>query len=90
MPVLFPWFQAIEALLAAVRSRPVPQLFMLLGNTQIKAKQFREAITSFGSALELYVRIEIGRKWCEYTTGNMVKNIHYISKLSNSIIILVN
>lgn len=47
--------QAIEALNAATRVKPVPPLFMLLGKTQMKAKEFKDAITSFDRALQLYV-----------------------------------
>jgi uncharacterized protein HemY len=47
--------QAIEALMAATRVKPVPPLFMLLGKTQMKAKVFKDAITSFDRALQLYV-----------------------------------
>lgn len=47
--------QAIEALNAATRVKPVPPLFMLLGKTQMKAKVFKDAITSFDRALQLYV-----------------------------------
>lgn len=47
--------QAIEALNAATRVKPVPPLLMLLGKTQMKAKEFKDAITSFDRALQLYV-----------------------------------
>ncbi|XP_056011741.1 uncharacterized protein LOC125682590 isoform X3 [Ostrea edulis] len=46
--------KAIEALMAATRVKPVPPLFMLLGKTQMKAKEFKDAITSFDRALQLY------------------------------------
>ncbi|XP_052720831.1 uncharacterized protein LOC128192291 isoform X6 [Crassostrea angulata] len=46
--------KAIEALNAATRVKPVPPLFMLLGKTQMKAKVFKDAITSFDRALQLY------------------------------------
>ncbi|XP_078324094.1 uncharacterized protein LOC111124594 isoform X6 [Crassostrea virginica] len=46
--------KAIEALIAATRVKPVPPLFMLLGKTQMKAKEFKDAITSFDRALQLY------------------------------------
>lgn len=41
--------------MAATRVKPVPPLFMLLGKTQMKAKEFKDAITSFDRALQLYV-----------------------------------
>ena len=48
-------FQAIDALKTAARSKPVAPMFMLLGKTQMKAKQFKEATESFEHALQLYV-----------------------------------
>lgn len=51
--------QAIDALTQATRVKPVTSLFMLLGKTQMKAKQFKEAATSFQKALDLMVS---GRK----------------------------
>ena len=49
-------FQAIDALMSATRVKPVMPLFMLLGKTQMKAKQFKEAAASFERALDLMVR----------------------------------
>ncbi|XP_021358969.1 uncharacterized protein LOC110454008, partial [Mizuhopecten yessoensis] len=46
--------KAIEALNVATRSKPVGSLFMLLGKTQMKAKLYKDAITSFERALGIY------------------------------------
>ncbi|XP_076446152.1 uncharacterized protein LOC143283739 isoform X2 [Babylonia areolata] len=45
--------KAIDALVQATRVKPVMPLFMLLGKTQMKAKQFQEAAASFEKALDL-------------------------------------
>ena len=47
--------QAIDALEAATRVKPVPPLFLLLGKTQMKAQMWKKAIQSFEKALELVV-----------------------------------
>ncbi|XP_071127902.1 uncharacterized protein [Mytilus edulis] len=55
--------KAIDALEAATRVQPVPSMFMLLGKTQMKAKEFLKAIESFNKALELYVKLEKMKPW---------------------------
>ncbi|KAK7097844.1 uncharacterized protein [Littorina saxatilis] len=45
--------KAIDALVRATRVKPVMPLFMLLGKTEMKAKQFKEAAASFEKALDL-------------------------------------
>ncbi|XP_061164225.1 uncharacterized protein LOC133173256 [Saccostrea echinata] len=54
--------KAIEALTAATKVKPVPPLFMLLGKTQMQAKVFQDAITSFDRALQLY-QDSYGKPW---------------------------
>ena len=49
------YFQATEALEAATRVKPVPQLFMLLGKTRMKAQQWKEAVEAFERAIDLVV-----------------------------------
>ena len=61
-PVVFSR-QAIEVLERATRVKPVAPLFVLLGKTNMKAKKFLDAITSFNTAIqilvgELYVKSE--------------------------------
>ncbi|VDH90326.1 Hypothetical predicted protein [Mytilus galloprovincialis] len=55
--------KAIDALEAATRVQPVPSMFMLLGKTQMKAKEFLKAIESFNKALELYKPWKTGDPW---------------------------
>eukprot|EP00795_Rhopilema_esculentum_P011483 gene11483-21699_t len=45
--------QAIEILEKTVKSKHVPQLYILLGKTKMKAKLLKEAIDCFGEALRL-------------------------------------
>ena len=47
--------QAIEILEKTVKSKHVPQLYILLGKTKMKAKLLKEAIDCFGEALRLMV-----------------------------------
>ena len=53
------YFQAIDALKAATRSKPVASLFLLLGKTQMKARMWRDAVESFEKALEIVVSSRI-------------------------------
>ncbi|KAL3878456.1 hypothetical protein ACJMK2_030805 [Sinanodonta woodiana] len=46
--------KAIEALETATRSKPTAAMFMLLGKTQMKAKNFKDSIKSFERALDEY------------------------------------
>ncbi|KAJ8298279.1 hypothetical protein KUTeg_024810, partial [Tegillarca granosa] len=46
--------KAIDALLSATRVKPIAPMFMLLGKTQMKAKEYQDAIESFEKALQLY------------------------------------
>ena len=48
-------WQAIEALQTATRAKPTAPMFMLLGKTQMKAKLYKDAISSFELALNAYV-----------------------------------
>ncbi|XP_014340070.1 uncharacterized protein TTC6 [Latimeria chalumnae] len=45
--------KAIQCLVSAVRVKPVPSLFILLGKTQMKAKKSKEAVESFKKAIEI-------------------------------------
>ena len=47
--------QAIEVLERATRVKPVAPLFILLGKTNMKAKRFENAISSFERAIQLMV-----------------------------------
>ena len=49
--------KAVEALNGATRVKPVAPLFVLLGKTQIKARQWKDAVKSFEKALEIVVRM---------------------------------
>lgn len=55
--------KAIDALEAATRVQPVPSMFMLLGKTQMKAKEFTNAIGSFNKALELFGKLFRTKPW---------------------------
>ncbi|XP_012943224.1 uncharacterized protein LOC101857057 [Aplysia californica] len=44
--------KAVDALQQASRLKPIAPYFMLLGKTHMKAKQFKEAVSSFKQALE--------------------------------------
>ncbi|KAL4230368.1 cytochrome c oxidase subunit 1 [Mactra antiquata] len=46
--------KAIDALRSASRSNPSASMYMLLGKTQMKAKKFENAISSFQLALSVY------------------------------------
>ena len=47
--------QAIEVLERATRVKPVAPLFILLGKTNMKAKRFENAISSFERAIQIMV-----------------------------------
>ena len=47
--------QAIEVLERATRVKPVAPLFVLLGKTNMKAKRFENAISSFEKAIKIMV-----------------------------------
>jgi len=47
--------QAIEVLERATRVKPVAPLFILLGKTNMKAKRFENAISSFERAIKVMV-----------------------------------
>ncbi|XP_060594169.1 uncharacterized protein LOC132748578 isoform X2 [Ruditapes philippinarum] len=58
--------KAIEALQTASRSKPTASMYMLLGKTQMKAKKFENAITSFQLALSVYeqeYRFQHSKPW---------------------------
>ncbi|XP_052281417.1 uncharacterized protein LOC127878913 isoform X2 [Dreissena polymorpha] len=46
--------KAVDALMTSTRSNPKPSMYMLLGKTQMKAKKFEDAVSSFALALSLY------------------------------------
>ena len=48
-------FQAIQELVVAVRSKPSPQMFMLLGRTCQNAGDHSQAISAFNRAIEAIV-----------------------------------
>ena len=47
--------QAIEILERAVKSKPLPSLYILLGKTKMKAKHYKDSVETFAKALELMV-----------------------------------
>lgn len=69
--------QAIEALQAATRMKPVPPLYLLLGKTQMKAQLWEGAIQSFSTALNMVVST-LKLLWCENSSNQNA--VHSLSR----------
>ena len=64
-------FQAIQELVVAVRSKPSPEMFMLLGRTCQNAGDHNQAIGAFDRAIEATVSIS-----CKALLHNLLNYIH--------------
>ncbi|KAH9523334.1 hypothetical protein Btru_066421, partial [Bulinus truncatus] len=68
--------KAVDALQQVTRTKPTAATFILLGKTNMKAKQYQEAVTSFSKALDKMKPWKKGDPWPKEAA-----EVHYLSGL---------